>query len=225
MIGLTRPDRRGLTQNLFIRLGLFIAGARVIDLVPSKRNLSASIDGLVVAGGTDIFPGIYANEDIKKDYPYDEARDEFETAWIRRALDEKIPLFCICRGAQLLNVILGGNLHTDVKKFFENANYPRSILAKIFFRKAIRVNSDSLIYKALGKEVIEVNSMHSQSIAELGAGVRVTSKENNGIVQSIELSGDHYVVGVQFHPEFLIYRREIRALFRQFIDQCDANSR
>ena len=136
LIGVTRShDLTGLVQNLAIRLCLCFSGARVINLSVKNNNFGHELDCLLISGGTDLYPGIYKNKNIKKDYNYDHARDELELRWLAIAREKQIPIFSICRGAQLLNIFRGGTLHTDISKVYENAKYPNSFIAKIFFRK------------------------------------------------------------------------------------------
>lgn len=136
------------------------------------------------------------------------------------AKKRNIPLFCICRGAQLLNVYEGGTLFTNVKNIYESTNYPSNLLAKIFFRKSILIEKKSHLYDAFQKEESTVNSMHSQSIDHPGKDLETTSMEPIGVIQSVENSKKTYIVGVQFHPEFLIYRSDIRRLFKNFVNYC-----
>tara|TARA_B100001248_G_C27399364_1_gene468708 strand:+ start:444 stop:1142 length:699 start_codon:yes stop_codon:yes gene_type:complete len=220
IIAVSKPRNGGYTQNLAIRLALFLAGAKPINITPAKPNIDGKIQGLVLAGGTDVMPQWFDSNDIKTDYRYDKERDKLEIDLIKLAKLTDIPMLCICRGAQLLNVFEGGSLFTDIEKVYENANYPSSLLAKIFFRKKIIINKDSKLHRAFKSTVAKVNSMHTQSIDKLGMDLKITSKESNGIVQSIEHQKNNYIIGVQFHPEFLIHRKDARSLFFNFVNAC-----
>lgn len=224
LIGISKPDSGGLIQNLAIQLSLWIVGARSVNITPSKPSINKNIQGLVLSGGTDISPLLYNNTDIKENYSYDHERDQLELTLLKYAKDHNLPILCICRGAQLLNVFEGGTLFTDIRRIFADVEYPTSILAKIFFRKKIVINENSKLADAFGLGEVEVNSLHTQSIDSLGDDLEVTSREDNGIVQSVEHTKKQYIVGVQFHPELLIYRKDARSLFSNFVDECKKSS-
>ena len=220
LIGISKPDSGGLIQNLAIQLSLWIVGARSVNITPSKPSINKNIQGLVLSGGTDISPLLYNNTDIKENYSYDHERDQLELTLLKYAKDHNLPILCICRGAQLLNVFEGGTLFTDIRRIFANVEYPTSLFAKIFFRKKIVINENSKLADAFGLGEVEVNSLHTQSIDSLGDDLEVTSREDNGIVQSVEHTKKQYIVGVQFHPELLIYRKDARKLFSNFVKEC-----
>ncbi len=221
VIGVTKSSQlTGKTQNLAIRICLFFSGAKAVNLSTENPCYEKNIDGLVLSGGTDLYPGMYNNQEIKQNYKYDHARDELELRWLSKAREKNIPIFCICRGAQLLNIFHGGTLHTDITKVYENANYPNSLLAKIFFRKKINIRKNTRLDAVFQKKETEVNSLHSQSIDKLGKNLKLSAVEDNGVIQAIENNRDRFIMGVQFHPEFLFYRKDIRSLFRNFVEAC-----
>lgn len=220
-IGVTAPMKGGLTQNLAIRLALYLSGANSINLTPEKPRYNAPIDGLVLSGGTHLHPSLFLSKEIQKDYQYDKQRDELELSWLKKAKENNIPIFSICRGAQLLNIFHGGTLHTDITKVYENANYPNSLIAKIFFRKKILIKENSCLNEIFNEKETKVNSMHSQAIGEVGKNLNVTAVETNGVVQAIEHQGKNFIMGFQFHPEFLIYRNDIQKIFKKFIKSTE----
>ncbi|AYF43801.1 peptidase C26 [Halobacteriovorax sp. BALOs_7] len=218
LIGVTKSyGLTGIIQNLAIRVCLYFSNARSVNLSTKHPQLDLDIDGLIISGGTDLYPGIYNNKDIKENYKYDHKRDELELNWLRVAKKRRLPIFCICRGAQLLNVFKGGTLHTDVSKVFEGAHYPSSLWGKVFYRKKIKIKPNTRLNEIFKKDETEVNSLHSQSIDKLGTGLDVSAVEDNGVIQAVENEGPRFIMGLQFHPEFLFYRKDIRNLFREFV--------
>ncbi|EPZ49760.1 peptidase C26 [Bacteriovorax sp. BAL6_X] len=224
LIGVTKSyGFSGLIQNLAIRLCLYFSKARSINLTSKYPQFDVDIHGLVISGGTDLYPGIYKSKDIKENYKYDHERDELELAWLTQAKRKKLPIFCICRGAQLLNIFMGGTLHTDVSKIYEQANYPNSLWGKIFYRKKINIKPDTRLSDIFKQNESEVNSLHSQSIDKVGYGLEVSAVENNGVIQAVENEGACFIMGLQFHPEFLFYRKDIRNLFHKFVMESKNN--
>jgi len=204
-------------MQLAIDLSIRMAGGVPVRLRPQKPRYDESIKGLIIGGGTDLFPALY-KDSPKVDYQYDQARDDMEIKWLERTEAEALPVLGICRGAQLLNVSRGGTLHVDVSKVYENAKYPANIIARIFFRKAVNIECGSLLEKILKTQRIDVNSMHSQAIDEIGRGLTVSAKEDNGVVQAIEDPDREFFMGVQFNSEVLIYRACFRCVFMRLIE-------
>lgn len=229
LVGVTGPDFLSgwglnigmLVLWLFTILSLWVAGARVKLLRPSHPHFAAHLDALVIMGGGDVDPILYGRT-RKMGYRYDSARDELELRWIARALTRKIPLMGICRGAQIVNVALGGTLYMDIKLVCDTARYPGGILSKIMARKNVDLQPGSRMAQIFGAERLRVNSLHRQSLDAVGAALRITGWEENGIVQAVESDpeqkgGDHFVVGVQWHPELMIHSAQQRRIFTALI--------
>lgn len=221
VIGYTKGHKKFDILSWAIHLSIWIAGGRAEALKSGKPQYGLEIDGLIIAGGTDISPARYKQEP-EEAYPYDFPRDEMEFNWLRHAQKYDLPVLGICRGAQLMNIEAGGSLHKDVSKVFEKAKYPSGILANIFFRKTIFIEKDTLLFKILNCPDTRVNSMHTQSVDRPGKGLIETSREKNGVIQSLEDPQKDYYIGVQFHPELLIHRKNMRGIFRALINAASA---
>lgn len=224
LIGVTGPAEKGRIPFLCVSLAVWMAGGRVLRLTPEKPHHDTDLDGLVICGGTDIHPSLY-DEITKINYVYDRDRDALEVHWLKRAEEQDWPVLGICRGAQLLNVLRGGNLHMDIRQAFEEADYPTHLLANIFFRKTMHIVSGTLLHRLWGKRTSRVNSLHSQSINRLGRGLVVGARERNGIIQAVEDARKPFVLGVQFHPEYLIYRKSVRRLFASLVAEARGEER
>ena len=219
-IGVTRPSVGDLLSFLAIALAIRLAGGRAVRLESSGWE-QVRLDGLVLSGGSDVFPGRFQTRP-KADYSYDHPREQMELALLERALAEDLPTLGICRGAQLMNVAAGGSLHMDVAERFHPTPYPQHWLRQIHFRKQVAVTPGTRLHAVLGCERLWVNSIHSQAVDRLGEGLTVSAREENGLPQAIERSDRDFCIGVQFHPELLLHRRVFRRLFEALVHSAKA---
>lgn len=139
----------------------------------------------------------------------DGARDDLERRLIDDALEKGIPVLGICRGAQLLNVCFGGTLFQDVASFYRESVQLRTVLP----RKIVQIAPGSHLARVIGAAPCAVNALHHQAVRDLGVGLAAVAVEENGIVQAIEARDLRFVIGVQWHPEYIPQHRRQRALF------------
>lgn len=217
IIGITKPDNEDLLAFGAFWAAVKLAGGRPLVLSASNKDYkSIDIDGLLVGGGKDVFPGLY-KQSAKEEYIYDRERDEMEVFWAERARDEDIPTLGICRGAQLLNIVCGGTLHASVAEAYEDANYPDGFLHNIFYRKLIAIKDGSRLADITKSRSLRVNSIHKQAIWELGENLEINAQESNGVIQAIAHKDHPFFLGIQYHPEYMIYRRDCRQVFKAFV--------
>ena len=250
-IGVTGPDKGGLTAWLMTAIAIKRCGATPVRITAGKPCNADTLDGMVIGGGTDVDPFHYGEERHAGDtndsdqssslldwmvglvlslfraifsthsiQDYDPDRDQLETHMIQHALYHGLPILGICRGAQLMNVVLGGSLHQKIEHFYtEDTNNVRSILP----RKSIKVSSGSRLREILKTDACRVNALHDQSIKDLGDQILISAVENTGVVQAIERHTLQYFVGVQWHPEYMPQSSTQQNLFRDLV-HC-ANTR
>lgn len=139
--------------------------------------------------------------------------DLMEMGVIERALKAGVPLLGICRGAQLLNMVLGGTLLADIRDLHREVPFRNSIRPV----KWVRLEAQSRLASVIGLTETRVNSLHHQAVERCGEHLQIAARDHNAIVQAIETVRDKFIVGVQWHPEYLPYRREQRALFAAFV--------
>jgi putative glutamine amidotransferase len=159
----------------------------------------------LVAPALFLMRKLFATRSVGKD----SARDALEMRLLEGALARGLPVLGICRGAQLLNVVLGGTLFQDVAEFYVEAPQVRTVLA----RKLVSIEPRSRLAGHLGVTSCAVNALHHQAVRDLGKGLTVAAREGNGIVQAIEEPSHKYCIGVQWHPEYMPQHRVQQALF------------
>jgi putative glutamine amidotransferase len=201
---------------LLVYLAVWTAGGRVKH-VPPGSSFDSSVDGLILAGGTHVSPALFKAQSVPE-YSYDHSRDATELAWLEKARQAGMPVLGICRGAQIMAVSHKGTLHLEVNTAYKDAEYPSHPASVLFYRKPVRLKASSLIRRITRKHRLYVNSLHRQSIRKTGDPLVVTGVEDNGVVQAIEDPNRPFYLGVQFHPELLIYRRRFRHIFRALVE-------
>ena len=212
LIGITGPDRGLPLAWWFTRCAVALSGGTAIRLNASNPKPAGELDGIVIGGGTDLEPALYSGTDDGK-ARYDPRRDAFEKRMIEQALDKGIPIVGICRGAQLLNVVLGGNLHQDVRPMRRRTSNRRTPLP----RKSAIIERGSRLHAVLDVTRCKVNSLHHQAVNRVGDGLRPVAHDLDGLVQAIEAGGDEFVIGVQWHPEYLVYQQRHRRIFATLV--------
>jgi putative glutamine amidotransferase len=180
-----------------------------------------TIDGLMLSGGVDVDPQ-YFGEDHHADLgTVDAARDSTELALLERALEQDMPIFGICRGIQSLNVALGGTLYQHLPDQAPSSIHHQQSDIKIprsEFSHSIRIEGGSRLRSIVGKDEMQTNSFHHQAIKSVGAGLIVTARAADGIIETVEAPDHRYLVAVQFHPEETAPHDEYsRGLFEAFI--------
>jgi putative glutamine amidotransferase len=153
------------------------------------------LDGLILAGGSDIDPGSYgAKPDPETGTTWPE-RDRFELALGTRALERDMPVLGICRGMEMLNVIQGGTLNQHLGLELHRHT------PGMFTDHRVELQPGSLAARVVGSDTTEVKSAHHQGVEELGEGVVVTGHADDGVVEAIEVPERSFAVGVLWHPE------------------------
>ena len=176
----------------------------VLQNTSSLKEYADELDGLVLQGGTDISPRVYGEEPLRPEWAGDAPRDKYELELIARFMDKAKPVLGICRGHQLINVVLGGTLYQDTHTQMEGAHVHQDIAAydDRFHHVAIEPGSGlASLYPGVTKG--KVVSIHHQSVNKLGRGLKVEARSvEDKVVEAIRHTGPGYVLGVQWHPEF-----------------------
>ena len=177
-------------------------------------DMVGRLDGLVMTGGADPDPTLYG-EDRHPDLGETERdRDDWELALIHAALERRLPMLCVCRGAQLLNIALGGTLvqHLDEADAHALWTTLRSDRCHV-----VKVSAGSRLAELYG-DSIATNSLHHQAVENPGHGVVVTGRADDGVIEGFELDGRPEVLAVQWHPEMLAEQPD--PAFAWLVDQA-----
>ncbi len=182
------------------------------------------LDAVFLTGGVDVDPAAYGEERHEMCDRSDPARDWTEVRLVRWALADGKPVLGVCRGIQLINVACGGSLYQHLPDqnphaikhdcFPTATQFTRDHLAH-----PIRVDPSSRLGRLLGASEVQVNSMHHQGIKQLADGLRPCAHAPDGLIEGVEGTDGHYLIGVQWHPEELVATHpSMRRLFTDFVE-------
>lgn len=172
-----------------------------------------AVDGLLLTGGGDVNPLLYADRRDPRCYGVNAARDDAEWDAITAADEMSIPVLGICRGAQMINVAYGGTLHQHIPALPQTHHYHNG------GDHRVKAAEGSRLQKAWGDEDDStrwVVSIHHQAVDRLAAGFVATGWGLDGTIEAIECI-EGWIVGVQFHPEMVNYRPEMQRIFDAFV--------
>ena len=180
-----------------------------------------AVDGLVVTGGEDVDPTRYGEVAHPKTQPPDLRRDAFEIAALLEADDRDMPVFCVCRGLQVLNVARGGSLIQDIPDQVDG--HPEHARPDAYFEVVheVSVEPDTHLSEIFsGADRVGVNTAHHQAAERLGRGLRTSAWAPEGFPEALEDERpERFLVAVQWHPEALVERYpEHLAPFRALVD-------
>jgi putative glutamine amidotransferase len=232
-----RPDTSGLypkrpinAQNIAYSNATIAAGGIPI-LIPVEvngdgmKNLFQHVDGLVFCGGGDIDPVFYGEPELVDNLStFQKDRDAHELALMRLAIEHNKPFLAICRGIQIMNVAVGGNLWQDIYSqypqamrhdyFYQDDKLPRNYIAH-----DVRLDRKSLLFQIIGSDRVPVNSLHHQAPKEIGPTLEAVGFADDGIVEVLEVLDHRFGLGVQWHPEELVAEQETaRKIFLAFVN-------
>jgi len=219
---------------------LILAGAIPVILAATKSpELIAETvrrcDGVLLTGGDDIDPRLYANglpanvRSTVETTPDAGERDYRELLVVEEVFRQHKPLLAICRGHQMVNVALGGTLIADICLERPKALDHRKMAQRSQVVHDVRLTEGSFLAKITGRQTLGVNSTHHQAVARVAPPLQVTAASADGIIEGMELKRNRagllpFLLAVQFHPERLVDRyAEHQSIFNAFAQACLAN--
>ncbi len=187
-----------------------------------QEDIAKRLDGVILSGGPDADPRIFGgrvNAKVGKIYP---RRDASETALIRYIIEKTdLPILGICRGIQMINIAMGGDLIIDLPTDGYLIHGMTGIYPRAEEAHDIIVDKNTKLYDILGGEHIGVNSFHHQAVKTPAPGFEVSAYSvPDRVIEAIEIPGDRFVVAVQWHPEEMVNHPEHQNLFRKLVAEA-----
>jgi len=183
------------------------------------RDVVRRIDGLLLPGGDDVHPHLFGQDVHPKANLVATRRQEADLKLIRAALDADLPLLGICYCAQVINVVLGGDMIQDIEDETETQLPHRRAWPETAFHDII-IEPGTILADIIGAGEIEVNSAHHQANLNVAAPLIVSARAPDGIIECVESTQHGFVLGVQWHPERLADRPEHLALFKRLVHEA-----
>lgn len=199
---------------------LYLAGAEMDGALETHAaRVVSQVDGLALTGGSDIAPGSYGEEPVRDAWAGDPLRDRWELALYREALAQGRPVFGLCRGMQLVNVAEGGTLWQDLVTMKGSQTHRDQALYDRL-EHDLAVEPGNWLEELFGQEPHRVNTVHHQGIKDLAPTLRVVASSPDDVIEAVHRHGEPWVIGVQWHPEWMQDRPSQRRLFALFIAQA-----
>jgi gamma-glutamyl-gamma-aminobutyrate hydrolase PuuD len=192
------------------------AGGRALLVPPSTDGVAETLDaldGLVFSGGSDLDPELYGQEPHAETRDVVRERDDAELALLTGALERDLPVLAICRGSQVLNVALGGDLVQHLPEAVGDEKHKHT--PGVFADHEVAIDPGSRLAELLGGAA-PVKSHHHQGFDRLGEGLRATAHAEDGTVEAVEVPGRRFALGVLWHPE----AGEDARLFAALVDEA-----
>ncbi len=193
-----------------------MSGGAMPILVPDVRSTTHThpirvedyadwLDGLVLSGGSDVWPGSYGAVARRPEWEGDRLRDEYERGLLEALVARGKPVLGVCRGLQLINVALGGTLHQDIPTEIPGASTHRDQESYDRNVHALTLEPDGWLAAVLGTVGGRVNSVHHQAIDRLAPGLVVEARcPDDRLIEAVRAPGHRFVVAVQWHPEWRV---------------------
>ena len=186
----------------------------------ARRRLLTHIDGLMLTGsGPDLPPELYGERQQYKFRVMSQRRATFELEMAQLARAANLPLLGICGGMQALNVAFGGSLYQDIDSQRPHPLRHRQTAQATQLSHAVKIAPNSVLRRIVRTATMRVNSSHHQSVKDVAPSLQASALAPDGIIEAIESTAQRFLLGIQWHPEFLFDRHDRhRRLFEAFLD-------
>ncbi len=175
----------------------------------------------MTGGNFDINPILYGEKPLEPLREIKKQRTQFELELISLALERDLPILGVCGGQQAINVVLGGSLYQDIARQVPHALEHEQTTPKVKSSHSINILPETKLHRIVRCKVLKVNTTHHQAVKDPGRGLITNATAEDGIIEGIESQEHSFVLGVQWHPEFLMERNlPQRKIFSSFISAC-----
>lgn len=231
LIGITasiQPENQGPGTSPSYPHALCTSGALPLILPLSLTEtdcsqLADTLDGFLLTGGPDIHPFLFGEETLEGCGNQSSQRDRTELLLFSQVYARKKPVLAICRGIQLINIALGGDIYQDIGRQTERdlpIAHSQPFSPSVPSHHVV-LKKDSLLSSVTGSERIEVNSSHHQAVRRPAKCLTICAQAQDGIIEGLEHPGYPFLLGVQWHPELLYHSHShAERLFSAFVNAC-----
>ena len=187
------------------------------------KQLSQDLDGFLFTGGPDVHPFLFGEETQAHCGNVSPARDQMEISMLPMIMELQKPILGICRGIQVLNIALGGNIWQDIPSQVTR-DFPLAHSQPFSYDMpchTVALTDGSLLARISEGSSIEVNSMHHQAVKDLAPGLIASAYSTDYLIEALEMPDYPFFIGVQWHPEYLWEKnKEAFRLFQTFVKAC-----
>lgn len=201
---------RSYTEAIYLNGGI----PQIIPILPSDEipELLNLYDGILLSGGGGLLPHIKKMTSLPNLSQQNPIRYKFEAELIKCAIKKEMPILGLCRGHQMINEILGGTIVNLSDKRHRQEKPGNEASHKIL------IKNGTVLYSCINNEEVQVNSFHSQVIEKVGEGLRISAYSDDDIIEAIEhSSSSSFIMGLQFHPEFMLANEKMMNIYKSFI--------
>lgn len=223
-IGPFSGDLRCCVNDDYVQMIIKCGGIPLVIPVQKDKEdikeIMKRVDGIVLTGGYDIDPLLYHENPIHELGFVLREVDDFYMKAIMLADELNKPVLGICKGIQALNVAFGGTLYQDLKSQKNNSLKHVQNTFKYSGTHYVNIEKDNMLYDLFGDKLL-VNSFHHQSVKDVAEGFRIIASADDGVVEAIEKINGNYMLGLQWHPEMMIYKDDenMLSLIKTFIEK------
>ena len=214
---LDQDDKRRIRVNYVMQIS-YLNYYHMMSYKDAERIVE-TFDGFLFTGGQDVSPSLYGTEDATGTIVSSPERDKEETLLLQKALEADKPVLGICRGLQFINVFLGGTLWQDLP-----SQHPSGIVhrqGKPYGVPTHQVSISGELQSLLGKDILDVNTLHHQAVKDLGNGLTPMAVAPDGLIEAFQMLDKRFVWAVQWHPEYLFKTdKDSLAIFSCFVEHC-----
>lgn len=219
----------GITPDYSYELQKYTLSQQYVEAVKKAGGYAVAIfddsdftnclDGILLTGGGDVNPLLFGEEPIVENGDISPLRDSIEFQLCQWAMSKKIPLFGICRGMQIMALCCGGTIYQDI--YAQTSTNIKHIQKAPRFQgtHTIDIAQSSILYDIVKQKSCIVNTFHHQSVKQVGEHFFVSARSRDNLIEAIEHKTLPFAVGVQWHPEAMVYDEIQQKLFQTFVEK------